>query len=280
MYRRLQRSVKYTQGKDSEEQQRFLDDLPQKMKIELSIYIYEQTYQKILFFGGKSTSFIAWICPLLKPQFVPENDYIYFEGDQVEGVFFIKRGNVSFVLPKHSNTRYINLTDGHHFGIIDIVGSILQNDNFQFDDWVTHQDKIKRNFTVMATGDSDIMMLSLQDLNRMKLEFLEYYDNLIQDAYDQLQKALILKLKGMQKCQDYLDNWIMDRSKPFSYDLRCYEIEELAKKSLESLQDDHITQRGEENPKAPKDEDEKTNVPANEPPQAIAAADNVIKDDE
>ena len=46
----------------------------------------------------------------------------------------------------------------------------------------------------MASTDSDILMLSTQDLNRMRLEFLEQYDMLIEDAYDQLQKALILKL--------------------------------------------------------------------------------------
>lgn len=148
----------------------------------------------INFFGGKSTSFLAWICPLLKAQYVPENEYIYFEGDQVEGIFFIKQGEISFVLPKHSNTRYIELKDGHHFGINDIVGSILQNDELEFDNWFSNIEKIKRNFNVMSTADTNIMMLTVLDLNRMSLEFLEYYDKLMEDAYDKLQKALILKL--------------------------------------------------------------------------------------
>ncbi len=34
--------------------------------LELSLYIYESTYKKIDFLYGRSSAFIAWICPLLK----------------------------------------------------------------------------------------------------------------------------------------------------------------------------------------------------------------------
>lgn len=82
---------------------------------------------------------------------MPENEYIYFEGDTVEGIFFIKQGSVSYVMPKHSNTKYLEIDGGHHFGTVDIVSSILQFDHFTFDDWISSNEKMKRNFTVMAS---------------------------------------------------------------------------------------------------------------------------------
>ena len=90
----------------------------------------------------------------------------------------------------------------------------------------------------MASSNCDMMMLSIQDLNRMKLEFPEHYSQLMEDAYDNLQKALILKLQGMQKCQDQLDKW--DMVSPFEYEIQCIKSEKMAKSSLESLQDDKL----------------------------------------
>jgi hypothetical protein len=44
-----------------------VDELPHKLKLELSLYIHEQTYRRIDLFRGRTSAFIAWICPLLKP---------------------------------------------------------------------------------------------------------------------------------------------------------------------------------------------------------------------
>lgn len=46
----------------------FVNDLPEKLRIEVSLYIYEERYTKIKFFKHqKNTSFISWICALLEP---------------------------------------------------------------------------------------------------------------------------------------------------------------------------------------------------------------------
>jgi len=102
-----------------------LEELPYKLKIELSIYLYEKTYSNITFFKGKTTTFIAWICPLLKSYVITEDEYIYFEGDDVGGMYFLKEGSCGFVLPKHNNVKYINVDIGQYFGIMDIVCSVL-----------------------------------------------------------------------------------------------------------------------------------------------------------
>lgn len=67
LYTRLKQSLRYKYNKDMEDLNEFVDELPQNLKVEVSLFIHESTYRVIEFFQGRSDSFIAWICPLLKP---------------------------------------------------------------------------------------------------------------------------------------------------------------------------------------------------------------------
>ena len=67
LYIRLKKSMGYESKKDINDLNLFVDDLPFKLKVEVSLYIYEQRYSKILFFKDRNVSFILWMCPLLKP---------------------------------------------------------------------------------------------------------------------------------------------------------------------------------------------------------------------
>lgn len=57
----------YEIKKDIDDVNDFVEELPHKIKIELSLYIYEARYSKIKFFKDRSASFVSWMCPLLKP---------------------------------------------------------------------------------------------------------------------------------------------------------------------------------------------------------------------
>lgn len=80
-------------------------------------------------------SFIAWICPLLKPLYLEHNEYLYFEGDEILSIYFLKYGQCAFVLPKYNNVKYVNINQGSNFGIEDIVGSVIKNEVSQ-NDWI------------------------------------------------------------------------------------------------------------------------------------------------
>ena len=84
-----------------------MTELSHKLKLEVSLFIHENTYKRIEFFKGKTAAFIAWICPLLKSQLFPDNAYIFFEGDDVNNIHFLIKGKAGFVLPKYKNTVYI-----------------------------------------------------------------------------------------------------------------------------------------------------------------------------
>ena len=91
------------------------------------MFVHEQTYSKIFFLNNRSDSFIAWVCPMLRPYLNLENQYIFFEGDDVPQIYFLMSGECGYVLPKHKNIKYINFTMGNQFGVIDIVGSVLNS---------------------------------------------------------------------------------------------------------------------------------------------------------
>ena len=63
------------------------------------------------------------MCPLLKPRYFGFNQYIYYEGDDIKNVHFIMNGMAGFVLPFFKNVAYIEIEEGDHFGVMDIIGS-------------------------------------------------------------------------------------------------------------------------------------------------------------
>ena len=80
-------------------------------------------------------AFISWMCPLLKTYLVEQDACVYFEGDEVVNIFFMKEGQCGFVLPKYSNTKYISIQNGCDFGAEDIIGCMLR-DELDGEDWI------------------------------------------------------------------------------------------------------------------------------------------------
>lgn len=96
-------------NKNFQEINEFVEDLPQKLRIEVSLYIYEERYKKIKFFRKMNASFITWICPLMKPCMFAENQYIFNESDVVKSIYFQVNGSSAFVLPSYDNCKYIDI---------------------------------------------------------------------------------------------------------------------------------------------------------------------------
>ena len=162
LYARLKSSLKQNgENKDLQNTHDFMAGLPHKLKLELSVYIYQDTYQSLDLLFEKSSSFIAWICPLFKPQVVVDYQYIYFEGDEVAHVYFLQEGSCGYVLPKHDNFKYVNLQKGNHFGFIDILGSIFKNEEISIEEWFFRKDKMKRHFTLMSDTLAEMLVLSI-----------------------------------------------------------------------------------------------------------------------
>ena len=150
LYGKIKRQLDKTTSSEIDEFHHFINELPAKLKMETSQYIYDRIYKRLYFFNDKSSSFIAWVCPLLKPLLLSDNQFLFFEGDDIDCMFFHDSGSLGYILPKFSNVKYINLSVGCNFGIIDIVSSAMKDDDFDLCDFINHKDKMRRKFTVMA----------------------------------------------------------------------------------------------------------------------------------
>lgn len=123
LFIKIKKTMGYESKKDMHDLHNFLNELPYKLKTELSLYVYEQRYMQIKFFKSKNNQFILWMCPQLKPQVYTREQYMYMETENVNEIFFLIHGLAAFVLPRYKNTGYIYIKTGSHFGVIDIVGS-------------------------------------------------------------------------------------------------------------------------------------------------------------
>lgn len=72
LYDQLRRQIKYDHSKNSKGIIEFMEELPYKLKIELSMEIHKDIYKTIEFFKYKDKSFIAWVGPLLRPNKIAE----------------------------------------------------------------------------------------------------------------------------------------------------------------------------------------------------------------
>jgi hypothetical protein len=118
-------------------------------------------------------------------------------------MYFIVNGAAAYVLPRFKNKILIDFNKGEHFGHIDLFGIrefeeplLLQN--------TSHKPKRKRElirkFTVLAKGDSELLTLSVPDLDKMRLEFPEYYQELHKGAKERLKSDLKLKKTEFNNC--------------------------------------------------------------------------------
>ena len=56
-----------------------------------------------------------------------------------------------------------------------------------------------RRFTVQALDNCEMLILTIDECEKMRLEFPDLYDDLFQGAYERLQRELILKLEIIKK---------------------------------------------------------------------------------
>jgi hypothetical protein len=76
--------------------------------------------------------------------------------------------------------------------------------------WYRHKDQLRRQFTVMAIKNSEVLRLSLDSLNRMRTEFPEQYFRLLEGSLIRMRKFLIMKRKAIKICEEKLE--VLSRS--------------------------------------------------------------------
>jgi hypothetical protein len=60
------KALQYGYSQTTQSYVKLLDDLPVKLKVELSMTIHQKIYSGINFFREKEKNFIAWVGPILR----------------------------------------------------------------------------------------------------------------------------------------------------------------------------------------------------------------------
>ena len=183
LYEELRQAIQYEVEKDVSNIVAFIECLPQGLKMDLSVKIHREIVLNIPFFKNRPNEVIAFIGPMLKPNRVKENDYVYTEGESATKLFFLTKGLAGFVLPEYKNLVYITIEIGDHFGIVDGFG------RKRYSPSRTH----KRVFTVMALENSEMMSLNYKQLTHIEESFPDIYYELIEYADRRYTKAMRLK---------------------------------------------------------------------------------------
>lgn len=88
LYLRLRQCIHHLHLNDNKDNQFLLNELPNKLRLELSNVLYQQEVKNIEFFWNKSPHFIASVAPLLKSIKIQKGEYIYLKGDRLDGSKF------------------------------------------------------------------------------------------------------------------------------------------------------------------------------------------------
>lgn len=82
-FNKLVKTIKYDHSKKQKDVIGFMEELPHKLKLELSLIMINRMYYNVTFFQKKDKSFIAWVARLIQLLNVEESDYIYKEGEEI-----------------------------------------------------------------------------------------------------------------------------------------------------------------------------------------------------
>jgi hypothetical protein len=96
-----------------------LSELPNSVKLQISLNIFDKRILKIEIFQKSNKNFMANVIPLLKYQTFAKNEIIYSCDEIPEMIFFILSGNVSLLTS--DKITYTKIEQGSFFGEIEIL---------------------------------------------------------------------------------------------------------------------------------------------------------------
>lgn len=195
---RMVRQMGFNANSEFKEVQILLDNLPPKLKQEVSLYIYNGMFQTTTFLADKDQSFVSWICPLLIPKRFEENEIIFNQNEQAEDIFFLQKGDISYVVPVASWKPIRSIKQGEHFGIIDIVASIYKQ-SIDMTEWYKRKEQIRRVCTVLSVSESEVLHLHYENVRQMEDDYIDEYQELFLNAKDRLIHLLNHRIKCLRE---------------------------------------------------------------------------------
>ena len=228
LYWRLRQSLHRDAAHDTADKQILLKELPLNLRVELSNLIYSYEVKDIDFFKAKSAHFIARVAPVLRAVRISKGEFVYLEEDPIDAIYFIKKGEAAFVYRRtRADLVYAVNKEGTHFGDIEFVFS-------------TEEEEARRQYSVKALSDLELLVLEKDDLYALDLEFKLEILELFENSLNRNNKLQVFREKAME--------WFRSRSKS-SRRLQLYSMQQqqggigdpAAKKKLSSMRHESVT---------------------------------------
>lgn len=194
---KLRAAVRYlndTEGFSWKDKQDIFNELPVKLKFEVTSVMHKQAAERIIFFLDKDPVFITAVIPLLSPIHVKSHDYIYYSQDISEEIYFIIKGKVSMIYDQ-KKIIFCSYLDGKYFGDFEIM------------------ENIKRKFSAMSIFNCNLLVLNFDGIKVMREEFpkvwesmkisAKHRDNLCEIALEKIENIVKLKREGKNKGKNH-----------------------------------------------------------------------------
>ena len=216
IYDKVRKVIKYDLSRNQKDKMVFLQELPNKLRIELSQIMHDKVIQNFYFFRDQPSDFFAYVAPLLKPVKFSQNDYLYKCQDMIDEMYFVAKGTVIFCLEKRYGEKEIR--------------EIKKNNNFGEIEMCLNE-KLSFNIKIKSRN-CELFVLKKNDFLRLSVNFKEFIESF-------LHKSLMKYLKFNEE-----KNKMM---KEFDSLINADEAEEGEEENEDSEEEDEELEEEEEN---------------------------------
>jgi hypothetical protein len=118
VYRMLNRYLSYDLKINKIDKKLLLNELPQQLKYNLILQMYENPIQNLNFFEDTPNEFIFKTVTLLRQLKLFKSDYLIRSGHYLDEMYFVKRGRLLVLLPvnKTKKIKILHVFKNEHFG--------------------------------------------------------------------------------------------------------------------------------------------------------------------
>ena len=123
-------AIKYNSSQSMmslDDKMNLFNELPRNLRYEIASRMYSNAVTKLVFFKGRSKSFIVNVMPFLTPHMFVDGHKVYQVGDFADEMYFILSGRIMYVYGKKSFV-YKSYLKGSYFGEIEIIEKIPRLD--------------------------------------------------------------------------------------------------------------------------------------------------------
>ena len=163
IYDKVRKVIKYDLSRNQKDKMVFLQELPNKLRIELSQIMHDKVIQNFYFFRDQPSDFFAYVAPLLKPVKFSKNDYLYKCQDMIDEMYFVAKGTVIFCLDKRYGEKEIR--------------EIKKNNNFGEIEMCLNE-KLSFNIKIKSRN-CELFVLKKNDFLRLSVNFKEFIESFL-----------------------------------------------------------------------------------------------------